>query len=119
MKIYEVGYIYKIVNDVDDKIYIGSTTSSLSARMYRHRSDAKNCKMNKLKLYNHMREIGIEHFKIELVEEIKNCVRNQLRILEDKYIKLLDTVKNGLNGRYLFKKIILYIFFFEISTIDN
>ena len=49
-KIYETCYVYKIINDIDDLIYIGSTADKLCKRMVRHRSDAKreNTKNTKL-----------------------------------------------------------------------
>ena len=33
---YQNGKIYKIINDIDDKIYIGSTTSLLCQRLAGH-----------------------------------------------------------------------------------
>ena len=42
---YKNGKIYKIVNDVDDCIYIGSTTLSLNMRMIYHRKKQKRITM--------------------------------------------------------------------------
>lgn len=58
--------IYQIVNDVDDKVYIGSTTTELWHRMSQHRADARNGE--KAPLYELMREYGIEHFRIERIK---------------------------------------------------
>ena len=38
---YENGKIYKIVNDVDDDIYIGSTTQPLCKRFGDHKAMSK------------------------------------------------------------------------------
>ena len=38
---YNNGKVYKIVNNIDNLIYIGSTTCSLSTRMSVHREHAK------------------------------------------------------------------------------
>ena len=38
---YKNGKIYKIVNDIDDYIYIGSTSLALNMRMIYHRKRAK------------------------------------------------------------------------------
>ena len=38
---YKSGKIYCIRNDINDEIYVGSTTQSLSQRMAKHRSDKK------------------------------------------------------------------------------
>ena len=99
-KIYETCYVYKIINDIDDLIYIGSTADKLCKRMANHRLRYKLEKYLNSKLYTHMNLHGIEYFKIILVEEYKNINRETLRKHEDSYMKQFDTVKNGLNGRY-------------------
>jgi hypothetical protein len=38
---YHNGKIYKLVNDVDDKVYIGSTCQPLYKRLYEHKNDCK------------------------------------------------------------------------------
>ena len=43
---YAKGKIYKIANDIDDEIYVGSTCQSLSKRMGIHRQNAKNESLN-------------------------------------------------------------------------
>lgn len=58
--------VYKIVNDIDDKVYVGSTTTELWHRMSQHRADArKGCQAP---LYDLMREYGVEHFRIVRVK---------------------------------------------------
>lgn len=59
--------VYQIVNDVDDKVYIGSTTTELWHRMSQHRADARGGA--KSPLYDLMREYGIEHFRIQRLKE--------------------------------------------------
>ena len=54
--------VYKIVNDIDDKVYIGSTTAELWHRMSQHKADAR--KGEKSPLYNLMRAYGTAHFTI-------------------------------------------------------
>ena len=95
-----VSIVYKIVNDVDDLIYIGSTNQILCKRMSDHRQLA--LKGRDIKLYNHMREVGAEHFKILCVREYKDISKERLRYKEDKYIKRFDTVKKGLNTYHAF-----------------
>ena len=63
--------IYKITNDVDDFIYIGSTTQRLlSDRMWKHSSSSMDPKVSNYnsRLYQHMREVGQFNFNMELVE---------------------------------------------------
>ena len=59
--------IYKISNTKTVDIYIGSTVQTLKLRFKAHRSNAKLNKNGKL--YDCIRENGIECFKIELLEE--------------------------------------------------
>jgi hypothetical protein len=95
-----ISRVYKIVNDIDDLVYIGSTKQILCRRMTEHRKLAlTGCAR---KLYIHMREIGAEHFKILGVREYKDISKERLKYKEDKYIKRFDTVKKGLNTYYAF-----------------
>jgi len=64
---YNHGKIYRLVNDVDKEEYIGSTCNPLCKRLWWHRSDAK--KKPTSRVYEHMLKVGIEHFKIILVEQ--------------------------------------------------
>ena len=32
MEVYIMGYVYKIVNDINDKVYIGKTSSTIEER---------------------------------------------------------------------------------------
>ena len=80
-----ISRVYKIVNDIDELVYIGSTQQILCRRMTEHRKLAlQGCER---KLYNHMRDIGSEHFKIMCVREYKDISKERLRYKEDKYIK--------------------------------
>lgn len=63
------GKIYKIYNDVNDKLYIGKTVSSIEKRFQEHCDDSKKERCEKRSLYNAMNKYGIEHFFIELIEE--------------------------------------------------
>jgi len=59
--------VYKIINNIDDKIYIGSTSQTLVQRFKKHLYIATQ--NNTIKLYIHMRKLGFEHFIIELICE--------------------------------------------------
>lgn len=64
---YSQGKIYKIVNDVDSKEYIGSTCKPL---YYRFGSHLRHCYENirKCHVHKYMLAYGPEHFKIILIE---------------------------------------------------
>ena len=73
--------VYYIVNDIDDKVYVGSTTTELYHRWSQHKADAK--KGEKSPLYDLMRQYGAEHFKIVLVKK-SDAVR--IRQMEEEAI---------------------------------
>lgn len=54
--------VYKIVNDIDNKVYIGATTTELWHRFSQHKADARKGVASPL--YDLMREYGAEHFNI-------------------------------------------------------
>ena len=99
---YSKGKIYKIYNIIDDDIYIGSTCCPLlSQRLAKHKSCINEPKRCNSKLYSKMKEIGKEHFFIELIFEYKDCENiDQLRKKEGEYIRELKPVLNKvINGR--------------------
>ena len=59
--------IYQITNNLTDDSYVGSTTSALYKRLYRHKHDADIGAQTKL--CNLMRAVGKDKFKIEMLEE--------------------------------------------------
>ena len=65
MHVYSKGKLYKIINTIDDEIYIGSTTETLGQRMANHRGSRKL--KPQYKLYKHMHELGVSNFYIELI----------------------------------------------------
>ncbi len=76
-------FIYKITNDIDELVYIGST-NNLKARWGLHRSYAKH---SNFKLYRHIRQIGLEHFKIEaVIEFLQEPDKSTILQLEQAYI---------------------------------
>jgi group I intron endonuclease len=92
----ENAKIYKLVNDVDNKIYIGSSTYAyLASRMNMHRQTCKDVSGRRNTfLYNHMREIGVEHCQIEILERVICENKQQLREREQYWI---DKLKPELN----------------------
>jgi hypothetical protein len=90
-----ISTIYKVINDVDDKVYIGSTSCGLSKRIGDHRYKVRLG--NQSKFYNHMREIGVEHFKILCIKQYTDISKERLRTKEQKYINRYDAINNGLN----------------------
>lgn len=92
-----MSYIYKIINDINDKIYIGKTVFSIDKRFNEHCCDAFKQRNKERPLYKAMREYGIEHFYIELIEE---CDDNLASDREIYWIGLYNTYSNGYNATY-------------------
>lgn len=64
--------IYKIINNVNGKVYIGKTSKSIKQRLKDH-INSINTKSNKVRpLYDAMIKYGIENFNIELIEKVEN-----------------------------------------------
>lgn len=78
-----MGYIYKITNKINGKVYIGLTTTSIEQRWRGHINESKKCDRH---LYASMRKYGIENFVIDKIDETDNF--KKLGELERYYILL-------------------------------
>ncbi len=88
--------IYKITNLITVKLYIGQTVQSMNDRWLDHKFNARNPDKYTSALYCSIRKHGVENFKIEQLDTAKT--REQLNIMEQTYIKALNTlVPNGYN----------------------
>ena len=86
-----MGYIYKIYNDFNNKVYIGQTKKSIELRFKQHINSSKE---SNYCLHKAMREIGIEHFFIEQIEE---CKESDLNEREEYWIKEYNSFYSGYN----------------------
>jgi hypothetical protein len=92
MSKYQHGKIYKIINDIDDQIYVGSTILPLNIQFTSHKSKSKLCPERKL--YKHFKKHGIEHFKIILIKLYPCDNKTALKIEEEGYKILLNAQLN-------------------------
>lgn len=88
-----MAYIYQIVNDINQKVYVGKTEFSIEKRFKEHCQDAFKDRNEKRPLYSAMRKYGIEHFHIELIEETDNPEEREIYWIENK-----RSFKNGYNA---------------------
>lgn len=79
-----MAYIYQIINDINQKIYVGKTEFSIEKRFKEHCRDAFKNRNEKRPLYAAMRKYGIEHFHIELLEETDNPEEREKFWIEEK-----------------------------------
>ena len=87
--------VYKIINSVNSKLYIGVTISPLDARFRGHRSDALRKKVTE-QIHRAMRKYGVDKFSISL---IRNDAKNFKELSEQEVaaIKKYDSIENGYN----------------------
>ena len=81
-------WIYKIVNQISGKVYVGKTSCSLERRMKGHITNAE--KHENRHLYDAMNHYGYSNFIIEPIEEVGNDQEANER--ERFWIKNLNTI---------------------------
>lgn len=86
-----MGYIYKITNITNNKIYIGKTSRSLNIRWNEHKKESL---YSDRPLYKAIRKYGLDAFKISLIEEVSEDKINER---EQYWISYFDTYNNGYN----------------------
>jgi len=100
---YQKGKIYKIMSNMGDKIYIGSTTKEyLSQRMTAHRYDYKRWKeekKSKILSFDIFDEYGVENCKIILLELCPCNTKDELIARESHYIRTLTCVNKVIPDR--------------------
>ena len=84
--------IYKLINSVDDKIYVGCTSKSLEERWAYHRLDA--IRYPGYKLYTHVNKLGADKFKMVLLEAIECLNLITAREVEQHHIDVLEAKLN-------------------------
>ena len=86
-----MGYIYKITNKIDNKIYVGQTIRDVEERWKAHLHKGSKCRY----LSAAIKKYGVDNFDFQLV-----CITfdNQLNDMEIKYIEKYNSlVPNGYN----------------------
>ena len=96
---YANGKIYKIVCNITGKIYIGSTTLSLSQRLVQHRTDYNGWKNGKRKFVTSFGIIENGNYDIVLLEEFPCENKEQLYQRERFYIESLICVNKVIPTR--------------------
>lgn len=90
-----MGFIYKIINNINNKIYVGQTSQTIEIRFKRHYYDSKRIRERKRPLYNAFNKYGFENFSILQLEE---CEDSQLNERETYWINQLKSITpNGYN----------------------
>ena len=93
------GKIYKITNDYNDDVYVGSTCDTLVKRYSNHKSHSNHPKKMNRPLYALMKEIGNDRFRIELIEDYSCEDKYQLRQREGYFIRQFGTLNMKIEDR--------------------
>ena len=88
------GFIYIIGNQLTNKLYIGSTKTSIEQRYQEHIKS-----LDGSPLHAAIQELGHENFKIELVEKIPYIDDQQLLIAETANIIKFNSIEAGYNTK--------------------
>lgn len=89
-----VGFVYKIINTENQKVYIGITKCSIKKRWNEHKCCSQN-KNNNHFLYRAIRKHGFEKFSIHI---IKTCFSDQQLYNSEIYFIRLFNSANRING---------------------
>lgn len=87
------GVLYKVTNNINDKVYIGKTYQNLNARILQHKSEAK--RSNNRKFYRAINKYGFENFNFEVISELEE---GTLELEEIKLIEYYNSYFNGYNS---------------------
>lgn len=92
-----MGYIYKISNDVNDKIYIGQTSRSIHKRKVDYWYEVEHYEGTVLDrpINKAMRKYGMDKFHMKVIEEVDN---DRLDEREIYWIEYYDSYHNGYNA---------------------
>lgn len=98
--------IYKIINNINNKIYIGSAIN-INDRFLDHKQMLKRNKHHSKKLQNSVNKHGLENFIFEIIEE---CGKELLIEREQYWIDELDSYNNGYNSRPIASNMLNFVF---------
>ena len=90
-----MGFIYLITNKINNKKYVGKTTTTIEKRWLEHIADSKKEKCEIRPLYRALRKYGIDNF---FIKEIEKCDIKNLSKRERYWIQYYNTYENGYNA---------------------
>lgn len=90
-----MGYIYKITNTLNGKIYIGQTVKSIQKRFTQHKNNSNKPYFSQIVLYKAFNKYGFENFVCEQIEEVENHLLDER---EKYWIEYYDSYFNGYNS---------------------
>jgi len=95
---YQQGKIYAIRNSFNDKLYIGSTTTTLCRRFWGHKTQGERTTPKLVKAVNENPD-GWDVFYIELLYAYPCSSKEELNAEEGKAIRAYNSIHNGYNTK--------------------
>lgn len=90
-----MGYIYKVTNKVNGKMYIGQTTRTIEQRWKQHvYSSFSDSTFDKGPFHLAIKKYGVEAF---IVEQVEKCRDEDLNSRETYWIRHFNTLDSGYN----------------------
>jgi len=96
---FQNGKIYKITNNINSEVYVGSTCDILRKRFNNHASYSKQDDKLNRPLYKMMNELGPDIFRIDLIENYSCNDKQELRQREGYWIRQIGTLNKVIAGR--------------------
>jgi hypothetical protein len=96
---YKNGKIYKIIDNTNGNIYIGSTCKKLCQRIAQHRKSYKRYLEGNFNYITSFKILENDDYDIILIEEVNCENKEQLRARERYYIESLECVNKKIEGR--------------------
>ena len=92
-----MSFIYKITNQINNKVYIGKTNLTIQERFKEHCRDSERKNMENRPLYRAMNKYGKENFSVEQIEECSFEIASER---EKYWIEYYNSYKYGYNATY-------------------
>lgn len=85
--------IYKIINRVNNKYYVGSSINITEGkgRLARHKTDLKYNRHDNEHLQRAWNSYGCDNFEFVIVEKLDNITKKELLLVEQKYLDIAKT----------------------------
>lgn len=68
-----MGFIYKVTNKINGKVYIGKTVHSVERRMLEHKNESKTNTFGR-PFHCAIQKYGFDNFSVETLEEVDNSI---------------------------------------------
>ena len=75
-----MGFIYKVTNNCNGKVYIGQSRTHIGVRFEQHLRDARRTDKQSRPFYCAINKYGEKNFSLSLIEEVDNSLLNEREV---------------------------------------